>query len=548
MKTKKLQLKTELNTVKQSNMSINDYTKVKKLQLKTELNTVKRGNMSINDYASKVKTITNSLGSIGVTIDENDIFDATLEGLGTENDIVASTLEGLGTIYKNFKSSMNTRANVLDFTEFTTMLICEEKSLGLVASSSQSNINYDQQAFYSNRGRGRGIGGGCNGQHQNVEVVAQVVGAAINIRIGSKIRVKVVEEEDRIIEAGTKVEIRMQAEIKLNASDVECWRCERGHYSNECPTTIICYAAYEQRLPVRFNLDGCYVEDYNNGCKWIIEGRWVGRMFTLNVSMPAVKAAMFAQSAGVVADVGIWHKCIGHVNDQCLQYVCYVQDYNNGCKWIIEGRHVGTMFTLDVSMPAVKAAMFAQSAGVVANVDIWHKRIGHVNEQRLCSMQSKQIVAGLSKFKVDGMHKVCEACQFGKQSRNSFPQEPNVCKRPFEVVHKDVWDPTKIANIHGSRYYVSFIDYHTRKVWVYFMKQKSKVFDHFKSFKSTVEKERGEQVKIPRSDGGGKYFSKEFPKSFLNFCRKMVYAGSPHVDTLHRKMELLSGRTTILQR
>ncbi|MCO5557854.1 hypothetical protein L7F22_011426 [Adiantum nelumboides] len=66
-----------------------DYTRVRKLQLKTELNTVKRGNMSINDYASKIKTITNSLGSIGVTVDDDDDVAATLEGLGTE--------------YKNFK-------------------------------------------------------------------------------------------------------------------------------------------------------------------------------------------------------------------------------------------------------------------------------------------------------------------------------------------------------------------------------------------------------------------------------------------------------------
>ena len=41
------------------------------------------------------------------------------------------------------------------------------------------------------------------------------------------------------------------------------------------------------------------------------------------------------------------------------------------------------MFTLDVSMPDVKDALFAQGAGVVADVDIWHKCIGHVNEQRL---------------------------------------------------------------------------------------------------------------------------------------------------------------------
>ena len=86
------------------------------------------------------------------------------------------------------------------------------------------------------------------------------------------------------------------------------------------------------------------------------------------------------------------------------------------------------MFTLDVNMPEVKAALFAQGAGV----DIWHKRIGHVNEQRLRSMQSKQIVASLPKFKVDGMHNVCAACQFGKQSKGSFPHERNVCKQPLK--------------------------------------------------------------------------------------------------------------------
>ncbi|MCO5603962.1 hypothetical protein L7F22_058119 [Adiantum nelumboides] len=106
-----------------------DHITVKNLQLKTDLNTVKQGNMSINDYASKIKAITNSLGSIGVTIDEDDV--------------VAAMLEGLGSKYKNFKSCMNTRADVLDFTKMTAMLICEEKSLGLGASSSQRNISSD---------------------------------------------------------------------------------------------------------------------------------------------------------------------------------------------------------------------------------------------------------------------------------------------------------------------------------------------------------------------------------------------------------------------
>ena len=90
--------------------------------------------------------------------------------------------------------------------------------------------------------------------------------------------------------------------------------------------------------------------------------------------------------------------------------VVMLKNFKNDCKLVAKGKHNGSMFTLDVNMLEVKAAMFAQGAGVVADVDIWHKCIGHVNEQRLRNMQSKEIVIGLPKFKVDGMHKVCEAC------------------------------------------------------------------------------------------------------------------------------------------
>jgi hypothetical protein len=41
------------------------------------------------------------------------------------------------------------------------------------------------------------------------------------------------------------------------------------------------------------------------------------------------------------------------------------------------------------------------------------------------------------------MHKICEACQFGKQTNNVFPHDKNVSKRALDVVHSDVWGPTK---------------------------------------------------------------------------------------------------------
>ena len=53
--------------------------------------------------------------------------------------------------------------------------------------------------------------------------------------------------------------------------------------------------------------------------------------------------------------------------------------------------------------------MFAHGRGVIADIEIWHKRIGHVNIQRLKSMQTQSIVTGLPKFRVDGMRYVKHA-------------------------------------------------------------------------------------------------------------------------------------------
>lgn len=53
----------------------------------------------------------------------------------------------------------------------------------------------------------------------------------------------------------------------------------------------------------------------------------------------------------------------------------------------------------------------------------------------------------------------------------------------------------------GNRYLLTFIDYFSRKLWVYFLKEKSKVFNNFKTFKTFVEKQSGHQIKAIRSGG-----------------------------------------------
>jgi hypothetical protein len=74
----------------------------------------------------------------------------------------------------------------------------------------------------------------------------------------------------------------------------------------------------EQGLQMTFNPNGCFVEDMKNQGKLIAKGERNGRMFTLDVNIPKVNSMLFTHGKGV-ADIGIWHKQVGHVNLQRLK-------------------------------------------------------------------------------------------------------------------------------------------------------------------------------------------------------------------------------------
>ena len=54
---------------------------------------------------------------------------------------------------------------------------------------------------------------------------------------------------------------------------------------------------------------------------------------------------------------------------------------------------------------------------------------------------------------------LCESCVMGKQKRVSFTKTPREPKRVWlEMVHTDVWGPSPVSSLGGSRFYVTFID------------------------------------------------------------------------------------------
>ncbi|GJX61084.1 retrovirus-related pol polyprotein from transposon TNT 1-94, partial [Tanacetum coccineum] len=142
---------------------------------------------------------------------------------------------------------------------------------------------------------------------------------------------------------------------------------------------------------------------------------------------------------------------------------------------------------------------------------LWHQRLGHMSEKGMKILASKGRIPDLQKAVVG----FCEPCVLGKQKKVSFVKSGNTRKlQRLELVHTDVYGPTSVASICGSYYYVTFINDSSRKVWVYFLKNKSEVFNTFKKWKAAVENETNLRVKCLKSDNGGEYSSREF----IEYC------------------------------
>ena len=115
----------------------------------------------------------------------------------------------------------------------------------------------------------------------------------------------------------------------------------------------------------------------------------------------------------------------------------------------------------------------------------------------------------------------CEACVYGKMSKNSFPKmSENHAKKPFDLVHSDLCGPMQVTSKGGSKYMLTFTDDFSRYTTVYFLKNKNETLERFKEYVNSIATQHGEQIKVIRTDNGGEYKSKKFSQ----FCASIGVA------------------------
>ena len=132
---------------------------------------------------------------------------------------------------------------------------------------------------------------------------------------------------------------------------------------------------------------------------------------------------------------------------------------------------------------------------------IHHCRMGHVSFDKMYQV-FPDVMRGVDKSKLH-----CDACEFAKHTRNSYVSKGIRSISPFMLIHSDVWT-CPMLSVSGMKYFVTFIDCHSRMTWVYLMKHKDEVFQCFKTFYALVQTQFNVKIQSLRSDNGTEYVNK----------------------------------------
>jgi transposase InsO family protein len=74
--------------------------------------------------------------------------------------------------------------------------------------------------------------------------------------------------------------------------------------------------------------------------------------------------------------------------------------------------------------------------------------------------------------------------------------------------------PFPHPSISKARLVLIFVDDFSHFTWIYFLEQKSEVFQHLKDFKDLVETQSGKKIKFLRTDNRGEYVNHEIHNLF----------------------------------
>ncbi|XP_075095048.1 uncharacterized protein LOC142173366 [Nicotiana tabacum] len=184
---------------------------------------------------------------------------------------------------------------------------------------------------------------------------------------------------------------------------------------------------------------------------------------------------------------------------------CAIEDET--CKIILPRKRYGNVYILD-GIENLDSHLCL--ASISDDPWLWHKKLGNSSMHLIENLSKHDLVIGLPKLNFSRNH-VCNACHIGKQTRNTFKTKDIVSTtKLLQLLHMDLFGPTRTASIGGKLYAFVIIDDYSRFIWVIFLSHKDETLKHFEIFYKRIEREKGYLITTIQSDHGGEFESRSF--------------------------------------
>ena len=161
--------------------------------------------------------------------------------------------------------------------------------------------------------------------------------------------------------------------------------------------------------------------------------------------------------------------------------------------------------------------------------EIWHRRLGHFYQNNLNKyLEMHNIKSPL-----------CIDCKISKMKRIAHNGEPPKAKEKLEVIHSDISGPVN-PSIDNKKYFITFMDEFSRKVWIFTLKSKSEAPDIIIDFFKYLNNQFKElSIKKFRTDGGKEYKNKKINKLCKEYSIEKLYS-APYNPEINGKAERIN--------
>ena len=436
-----------------------------------------KGDSPMATYVSNIEALSQKLRSAGKTLDDDDLIDKLLSGLPEQFDPVVIKLNDKPKLQEVISELINYEAQLL-----------YRHREGNAAWEQALNVRASLHAKRYN----------CKHHHSNSHSDEECWSQHPELRPKRQNNSKQDITHSRY--NTTASHVACSASVHCTAKSA--WVIDSGCSTHLCNSRNMLYDIKKQdstRLSVSMaNSDPLEIKS---------EGRYsliIGtRAYQLNVSyVPGLAFNLLSVSELVSSGLRISFQ-----NDTCLIF--------DGANLITSiKKNAQNLFILKSQDQIPRSLLVAPRQ---KQTQLWHQRLGHLNIKdlsRLVSDPQYGIETPISK----GIS--CDGCQLGKMTKGAVPNSrSHNTTRPLNIIHSDIAGPFPVDSTpHSFRYFISFLDQHTRYAVIYPMRRKSDAYDktrHFINFANNWFKDRGYTIQQIQTDNGSEYLSSRCQELFL---------------------------------